>query len=471
MPTKTPSPAGDGPSRPVAYLIAPIIDAKGDYVGLIAAELGARWLEDLANGLEGEQLGSAGTEALLLGENGTVLIGPANRIGQRWKSALGATDAIAPNVAGNVRSAGGEWQSRVERLDDGGRYLVARAKQATSDALHALGWRVVVLQPLPDATLGARALQSQIASVLVGLGLLAALLGALLARRVARDLEAIARSADAVRTGAMQNITVPPGRNEAARLGRALDGLLASLQRERGALQTLNAELDQRVAARTREIERMAEQARYDAVVRERLKLARDLHDTLAHSMMAMLTEIRLLKRISATNPEALGEELLRAEETAHRGLKEARAAIAQMRFNPVRDAGLAAALGDYVELFVERTGIPVDYTSDARAGAFADERAETLFRIAEEALRNVERHSGATRVTLSLHASPNGDGLTLTIADDGVGFDADAPRPGHYGLAGLREQARLIGAVLTIRSAPQQGTTISVALAPRPDS
>ena len=171
----------------------------------------------------------------------------------------------------------------------------------------------------------------------------------------------------------------------------------------------LNAELDQRVAARTREIERLAEQARYDAVVRERLKIARDLHDTLAHSMMAMLTEIRLLKRLSATNPGALAEELMRAEETAHQGLKEARAAIAQMRFNPVRDAGLAAALGDFVELFVERTGIPVDYTSDAQAGAFADERAETLFRIAEEAMRNVERHAGATRVTISLRVSPDG--------------------------------------------------------------
>ncbi len=105
---------------------------------------------------------------------------------------------------------------------------------------------------------------------------------------------------------ATQKIAVPAGRNEAARLGRALDELLTSLQRERSALQTLNAELDQRVAARTREIERLAEQARYAAVVRERLKIARDLHDTLAHSMMAMLTEIRLLKRAFGDQPRRL---------------------------------------------------------------------------------------------------------------------------------------------------------------------
>ncbi|MDE2003252.1 MAG: sensor histidine kinase, partial [Betaproteobacteria bacterium] len=314
-----------------------------------------------------------------------------------------------------------------------------------------------------------RTLQGQIAAVLLGLGLFAALLGTLLARHLTRALEAIAHSADAVRTGATQRIAVPPGRNEAARLGQALDDLLASLQRERGALQTLNAELDQRVAARTREIERLGELARYAAVVRERLKIARDLHDTLAHSMMAMLTEIRLLKRLLVTNPEALAEELARAEETAHQGLIEARAAISQMRFNPVRDVGLASALGDFVKLFVERTGIAVDYTSDAQAGAFADERAETLFRIAEEAMRNIERHAGATRVTISLREPPGGRGLTLTIADNGVGFDVKAPHSGHYGLAGLHEQAQLIGAVLAIQSAPQQGTTISVALTVAP--
>jgi signal transduction histidine kinase len=317
----------------------------------------------------------------------------------------------------------------------------------------------------------ARILQGQITTVLLGLGLLAALLGVLLANRFTRDLGAIARSADAVRSGAAQKIAVPSGRNEAARLGRALDELLTSLQRERSALQTLNAELDQRVAARTREIERLAVEARYAAVVRERLKIARDLHDTLAHSMMAMLTEIRLLKRLAGTNPGTMAEELTRAEETAHQGLQEARAAITQMRFSPVRDAGLAAALDDLVKHFVDRTGIPVDYTSDAPGGAFADERAETLFRIAEEAMRNVERHAGATRVTISLRVSSDAHGLTLTIADDGVGFDAEAAHPGHYGLAGLREQSQLIGAILTIHSAPQQGTTLSVALAPGLDS
>lgn len=461
MAMKTPPATTDGAPGSFVDLIASVIDAKGEMVGVIGTLLNTLWLQDLAKRLEQEPRGSADTEVLLLDQVGTVLIGPASFKGKRWESNLESTDNTEPISALKVP------KGSVERLADGRRFLVVRVMPGASNALHALGWRVVVLQPLESAMQPARILQGQITAVLLGLGLLAALLGILLARRVTRDLDAIARSADAVRTGAMQQIAVPPGRNEAARLGRALDELLTSLQRERSALQTLNSELDQRVAARTREIERLAEQARYAAVVRERLKIARDLHDTLAHSMMAMLTEIRLLKRLSATNPGAMAEELTRAEEAAHQGLREARAAIAQMRFNPVRDAGLAAALGDFVKLFVERTGIPVDYTSDPSAAMFADERAETLFRIAEEAMRNIERHAKAAQITISLRVPPDGHGLTLTIADDGVGFDAEAAHPGHYGLAGLREQAQLIGAILTIHSTPHQGTTISVALPP----
>ena len=470
MAAKSP-PRASGPApAPFVELSAPVIDAKGETVGVIGAQLSRRWLLDLAGRLGQKVRGSAGTEALLLDQEGMVLVGPASLKGKHWESTRESTDTTEPIAALNVPRDSIERPPRVERLGDGRRYLIARATPGAFDPLRLdLGWRIVVLQPFQDATQRIRILQGQITAVLLGLGLLAALLGLLLTRRVTRDLDAIARSADAVRSGATQRIAVPAGRNEAARLGHAMDELLASLQRERSALQALNTELDQRVTERTRQIERLAQQARYAAVARERLRIARDLHDTLAHSMMAMLTEIRVLRRLLATNPEAMTEELARAEETAHQGLEEARAAIIQMRFNPVRDAGLAAALGEFIKRFVERTGIPVDYTSDAPARAFADERAETLFRIAEEAMRNVERHAGATRVTMSLRTPSGGHGLTLTIADDGIGFDVQAARPGHYGLAGLREQAQLIGAALTIDSAPQQGTTISVALAPFP--
>lgn len=457
--------ASDGAAGSSVELFASATDAKGNAVGVVGTQLSGRWLLDLAGRLRQELQLSTGVEAMVLDADDTILIGPTSMLGKRWEAIPEAHDRDARAASFDAKRGGAEMPSRIERLADGNRVLVARSMPSGSDALHLLGWRVMVLQPLEDATARARTLQGEIAAVLLGLGLVAALLGMLLARRITRGLDEITRSADAVRAGGAGGIVVPAGRNEAARLGRTLDGLLTSLQRERSALKALNAELDQRVAARTREIERLAEQERYAAVVRERLKIARDLHDTLAHSMMAMLTEIRLLKRLATANPGALAEELAHAEEAAHQGLDEARAAIAQMRFNPVRDAGLAAALGGLVTMFGERTGIPVDYTSDVPAGSYADERAESLFRIAEEALHNVDRHAKATRVTISLRGPSDGNGLTMTITDDGVGFDPDAARPGHYGLAGLREQALLIDADLAIESAPQRGTTIRVVL------
>lgn len=463
----TPPGAASGPSTAFVELIAPVLDANGQRLGLIGTRLSVLWLFDFARSVDEELRGTAGTQALLLDGSGTVLVGAANLRGKRLETAIGSTGSSKGPFAGDVAGSKLAQPARVEQLADGSRYLVARAQPAASDALHGLGWHVVVVQPVQAARQGDSPVQAQITAVLLGLGLLAALLGVFLARRTTRDLEGIARSADAVRAGVTQKIAVPHGHSEAARLARALDELLTGLQCERAALQTLNAELDQRVVSRTREIEVLAEQERYAAVVRERLKIARDLHDTLAHSMMAMLSEVRLLKRMWASQPEALAEELLRAEEAAHAGLKEARAAITAMRFNPVRDVGLAAALADFVRFFVERSGIPVDFTSDAPSGAFADERAEALFRIAEEALRNVERHAAATWVTVTLQALPDTDAVALTISDNGVGFDAGADYPGHYGLAGLREQANLIGAALTVRSAAHEGTTISVALPP----
>ena len=258
-------------------------------------------------------------------------------------------------------------------------------------------------------------------------------------------------------------LEIPPGADEVARLARAFARILSDLRAERLELQTLSNELERRVAVRTREVERLAEESRYAAIVRERLKIARDLHDTLAHSMMALLSEVRFLRRLHAHEPGAVAEELIRAEELARTGLQDARSAISQMRVNAVRDTGLGAALSREFDRFVDRTGVAGDFSADPESARFGDERAETLLRMAQEALRNVERHSMATHVSVRLQSS--GAQLELKIEDNGIGFDPQAPCPGHYGLVGLREQAELIGALLSIDSTPQAGTKIRVTL------
>jgi signal transduction histidine kinase len=209
----------------------------------------------------------------------------------------------------------------------------------------------------------------------------------------------------------------------------------------------------------------MAEEARHAAVTRERLRIARDLHDTLAHSLMALLTQIRLVRKLRARlDAQELDAELGRAESVAITGLADSRAAIAQMRDNGVRETGLGAALQDLTRRFGQRSGVLATLHTDARLAKSTDERAETVFRIVEEALRNVERHAAARVVGVGLRQVPlpgQAGRFRVEVVDDGVGFDPALPRPGHYGLRGMQEQAALIGATLRVTSAAGQGTRI----------
>jgi len=180
--------------------------------------------------------------------------------------------------------------------------------------------------------------------------------------------------------------------------------------------------------------------------------------------MMAMLSEIRFLRRLQTRDPAAVANELAHAEKVAHEGLQEARTAITQMRVTAVRETGLGPALASAFERFINHTGLSGDFSADDAAARFGDERAETILRMAQEALRNVERHARATRVVVRLQ-STNDTHLELRIEDNGIGFDPQALCAGHYGIVGLREQAELIGAELRIDSKPDAGTTVCVSL------
>jgi signal transduction histidine kinase len=450
---------GLDPGERFLELTAPLRDLAGVNVGVVAARLNDRWLQALVSGIR-----ATPGEWLLIDREGRVRIGPPALRGQRWQEAPSAIRPFDPALA-DLGPDGSDLPPRIQvrRIDAGPPYLVAHAVPGHA-TLDQLGWRIAVIEPAAAVAAFATDVEWRITVTLLVLGAAAALVGVSIARRLTRRIRVIARSADALSAGQAGQIEVPAGQDEAARLGAALDRLLGSLQRERDGLRTLNAELDQRVAQRTEEIRRLAAEARDAAVVRERLRLARDLHDTLAHSMMAMLTEIRLLKRLASTRPSELPDELVRAEQAAHDGLREARLAIAELRSHPARDVGLGPALAELLEGFGRRSGVSVEVDASPEAAGVGGDRADTLFRIVEELLRNVERHADARRVTLGLQVADSE--LLLTLGDDGVGFEPGAVGLGHYGLAGVREQAEMIGARLELDSAPGQGTTVRLRLA-----
>ena len=394
------------------------------------------------------------TEVCLLDEAGIVLLGPTPWQGKPWPGVLLASGTLSWN-AEDV--AHGNEAPQFEQLPDGRRVLVARSALAGSDEITSLGWQVRLIEPKMRVFQRADALALQILWVSLCLGVVTAVIGIFAAQKLTRRLKRLAVSVAQVGAEPAVRIEVPEGTDEVAHLGQAFAKLLGQLSLER-------AELERRVAVRTREVERLAQESRYAAIVRERLAIARDLHDTLAHSMMAILSEIRFLRKLHTRDPHALTTELARAEVIAHEGLQEARRAITQVRATAVRETGLGPALEEVFERFLNLTGLGGDFHADAAAAAFGDERAETIIRMAREALRNVERHARATRVVMRLQAIDDSS-LELRIEDNGVGFDPRAVPPGHYGLVGLREQAALIDAQLDIHSFPNEGTTLRVLL------
>jgi signal transduction histidine kinase len=439
--------AADGGPQRLIDLAVPLTHAAGRNVGVLGAYLSWAWVERLQTDLLRSLDSGRRLDLLLAAEDGTVVAGPPDRLGRPLPAAAD--------------------------LAQGGTYLVGRqVEHRRQDG--GLGWSVVVRQDAVTALAPARATgQAVFLSVLLA-GLATAAAAVWATRVLTRRLSVLAAQALGVRSGALRSLAVPAGKDEVSRIGVTLADLVGHLQQEKQALQTLNAELDARVVERTARIERLAEDARHAAVTRERLRLARDLHDTLAHSLMAVLTQIRLVRKLRARWSESeLEAELARAEEVAAKGLTEARAAIAQMRHSSVRETGLGPALQELLGHLRERTGMVATLLAEPAAAGLANERAETVFRIAEEALRNVERHARAQHLTLRLGAASAPDarrddpgaaqGLRLEITDDGVGFDPGVPRPGHYGLRGIEEQAALIGARLELHSRPGQGTRIVV--------
>lgn len=436
---RTDEPArADVPAQHFITMVSPIRDDTGRTIGVLGARLDFSWFQDTAGQLaQAIPMVRDGGDALVVDTAGQVVFGPAG------------------------------WRAHRAPVD--GEKGMVTVSTAPAERLRSLGWHVLLSWPVADETRHADDARRRVMVLGLALGALAALLGVLIARRLTRRLTALTDTVHALDPRASEPLVVPPGRDEASRLGQVFNELLTSLQQERNALATLTAELEARVQVRTREIERLADEARYAAVVRERLRIARDLHDTLAHSMMAMLMEVRMMRKLYAQNPAALPEELTRAEQAAQEGLAEARAAITRMRFNGVRDVGLGPALAASIAQFTHRTGLPVSFDADPLAASFADARAETLLRMSEEALRNVERHAQAAHIAVSLKDVDVGF-IALTVEDDGAGFDVDAPCPGHYGLVGLKEQAQLIDATLTIDSRPEQGTRLLVRLRSAPN-
>jgi signal transduction histidine kinase len=200
------------------------------------------------------------------------------------------------------------------------------------------------------------------------------------------------------------------------------------------------------------------------ATARERNRLARDLHDTLAHALAGLVVQLQAIDTLLKAEPDAARSELVKARRIAQEGLQETRQAIQDLRVNPIEDLGLARALERAAIDFGDRAGVQVDlHIGDPQAAIANDVAAQILF-IAKEAFNNIERHADARRVEVTLARS---DGqLRLMISDDGRGFDeSQVDEAERFGLQGMYERAEMIGAHLSVQSKVGQGTTVQLTM------
>jgi signal transduction histidine kinase len=197
------------------------------------------------------------------------------------------------------------------------------------------------------------------------------------------------------------------------------------------------------------ELDRMqAERARAVALA-ERQRLAREMHDVLAHSLSGLMLQLEGARMLTAGQQAAdprLAETIERAHHLARSGLDEARRAIGMLRDEELPGPELLAAL---VEEFEADRGVPCEFTVSGSARELGPEARLAVYRVAQEALTNITKHAEPDRVRLSLVYEPDGTRLTIEDFTSASGDVLPAGTDG-YGLTGMRERAELIGGKLT---------------------
>lgn len=195
------------------------------------------------------------------------------------------------------------------------------------------------------------------------------------------------------------------------------------------------------------------------AAGRERQRLARDLHDAVSQTLFSVGLIAEVLPRIYERDPEQGRARLEEMRQLTRGALAEMRTLLLELRPAALAESKLPDLLRQLAEAVVGRARIPVEVVTSGECDELPPEVTVALYRIAQEALNNVAKHSGAARAEVSLACGA--EGVELVVQDDGRGFDPAAAGAGQLGLGIMRERAGLVGAHLEVASSPGRGTTV----------
>jgi signal transduction histidine kinase/streptogramin lyase len=203
---------------------------------------------------------------------------------------------------------------------------------------------------------------------------------------------------------------------------------------------------------------------RFSLVLEERARLAREIHDTLAQGFVGISSQLDAVALSMAEEPSPARKYLDMARRMARHSLTEARRSVMDLRASVLEGQALAAALESAMPMWTAGTRVDVEVEVTGPETVLPQEVEQHLLRIAQEAVTNVVKHSGASRIAIKLHAEASK--LCLHIKDNGRGFesgDVFSSQGGHFGLIGMRERAERLGGEMRLASNPGEGTEVEV--------
>ena len=200
------------------------------------------------------------------------------------------------------------------------------------------------------------------------------------------------------------------------------------------------------------------------AALRERERLARDLHDSLGHALVALSVQLEAVQRLYAVDPARASAQVDAMKDLTRASMAELRRALEGLRTPGLGDRSLQQALHALSHEVGARAGMEIRCQVAEGADALGPAVSEALWRMAQEALTNVEKHAHAHHVQVSVEIAPHA--VIMRISDDGCGLPpAAASRSGHYGLRGMRGRLEGLGGTLTLHSNGQRGTLVEACL------
>jgi len=199
------------------------------------------------------------------------------------------------------------------------------------------------------------------------------------------------------------------------------------------------------------------------AQTQERNRLARELHDTLAHTLSSVSVQLEATKALFDRDPVEAKKMLGQTIENTKNGLTETRRTLVDLRSSELESYGLTQAIRNMGNSAAERGGFKISFHLDKGMDVLSHEIGHCLYRVTQEAMENTLRHANAENVSINLLFDE--DAIKLQVIDDGYGFDAKQLRDEHLGIRGMRERVEMLGGAFTLNSEPNDGTKVTAVL------